>query len=297
MSVDSREDLYGLPLDRFIPERAALAKALRAEKRRDAAAEVVASKKPSVAAWAVNQLVRTRPDELAQLFAAGDALAGAQEQAAAGHGGGDAMREATRRQREALDVLSEAAHGLTDAQGKALSPATLERVGETLRAAALDGQARQQVAAGTLTHELQFIGLGMGDGLGDPPDNEEASPTADPPLSPGPSPQAGAARKAKADAKDNAEAKAKAEAEAKATREASRRHAAELKTAQRAEDRARKAADHAERELTAAQVRHDAATESLREAEALLASAQGSADGAAEELAAAEEAVRALDRP
>ena len=54
MTVDSPEDLYGLPLPRFIPERAALVKALRSEKRRDEAAVIAAMRKPSVAAWAVN---------------------------------------------------------------------------------------------------------------------------------------------------------------------------------------------------------------------------------------------------
>ena len=57
MDVD---ELFGLPLDEFIPERTALAKSLRAEGRRDEAKEVAATRKPSVAAWAVNQLVRTQ---------------------------------------------------------------------------------------------------------------------------------------------------------------------------------------------------------------------------------------------
>ena len=47
-------------------------------------------RKPSVAAWAVNQLVRTQPKALQALFASGDDLARAQAQAAAGKGG--AMR-------------------------------------------------------------------------------------------------------------------------------------------------------------------------------------------------------------
>ena len=54
------DDLYGLPLDRFVAERGALAKALRADGRRDEASRVAALRKPSVAAWAVNQLARTQ---------------------------------------------------------------------------------------------------------------------------------------------------------------------------------------------------------------------------------------------
>ena len=59
--ADAADDLYGLPLDAFVPERDALAKRLRAEGRRDEAAEVKALRKPSVAAWAVNQAVRSQP--------------------------------------------------------------------------------------------------------------------------------------------------------------------------------------------------------------------------------------------
>src|ERR671929_141560 len=68
------DDLYGLPLDRFIAERGALAKALRGEDRRDEAAEVAKLRKPSAAAWAVNQLVRTQGRAVGELFDAGDAV-------------------------------------------------------------------------------------------------------------------------------------------------------------------------------------------------------------------------------
>ena len=72
------DELYGLPLDRFIPERAKLAKELSAAGERDQAVAVAALKKPSAAAWAVNQLVRTQGKALAELFHAGDALRSAQ---------------------------------------------------------------------------------------------------------------------------------------------------------------------------------------------------------------------------
>ncbi|MGH2841808.1 MAG: hypothetical protein ACRDKY_13385, partial [Solirubrobacteraceae bacterium] len=71
-------DLYGLPLDRFVPERGALAKALKSEGRRDEAAGVAGLRKPSVAGWAVNQLVRTQGRDVQELFDAGDALRDAQ---------------------------------------------------------------------------------------------------------------------------------------------------------------------------------------------------------------------------
>jgi len=69
------DDLYGAPFDRFVPQRTELAKTLRKDGRRDEAAEVAALRKPSVAAWAVNQLIRTQARSVKDLFGAGDALA------------------------------------------------------------------------------------------------------------------------------------------------------------------------------------------------------------------------------
>lgn len=51
-------DLYGLPIELFVSERQAVAKELRRQGLRDEAARITGLRKPSVAAWAVNQLVR-----------------------------------------------------------------------------------------------------------------------------------------------------------------------------------------------------------------------------------------------
>ena len=53
--------LYALPLERFTPERDALAKDLAADGDRAGAARVKALRKPVVAAWAVNALAREDP--------------------------------------------------------------------------------------------------------------------------------------------------------------------------------------------------------------------------------------------
>src|SRR5215218_3060404 len=80
MADDPAAHLYGLDLEQFIGARDALAKELRASGDRDGATAVKKLAKPTRAAWAVNRLVRDRPDEIAALVAAGAALAGAQEQ-------------------------------------------------------------------------------------------------------------------------------------------------------------------------------------------------------------------------
>jgi hypothetical protein len=159
LAVDAH-DLYGLPLDRFVPERTALAKELRQAGERDQAKGVAALRKPSRAAWAVNQLVRTQSRALATLFEAGDAVRLAQAELIAGRGDSDALRETLNRERQAVADLVRVARGLLSSEGHELSPATLERVSETLDAAALEDEARANVQDGCLHRELRRVGLG-----------------------------------------------------------------------------------------------------------------------------------------
>ena len=84
----------------------------------------------------------------------------------AGKGDRTSLREAAERERQAVDELVNAARGLLTSEGQELSPAVIERVGETLHAAALDDEARQQVRSGTLQRELRHVGFGAGTGAG-----------------------------------------------------------------------------------------------------------------------------------
>src|SRR5579859_3931397 len=118
--MDARE-LYGLPLERFVAERTALVRALRAEGRREEATRVAELAKPSVAAWAVNQLVRTQSRAIAALFEAGDALQRAQADVLAGQGSATALREASEAERGAVDALVAVARGLLSSQGQPLT--------------------------------------------------------------------------------------------------------------------------------------------------------------------------------
>ena len=55
------DELFDLPPTEFIAARDALAKQLKADGDAGAAAEVKALRRPSVAAWAVNQVARRQP--------------------------------------------------------------------------------------------------------------------------------------------------------------------------------------------------------------------------------------------
>lgn len=268
MQVD---DLYGLAPDRFVPERAALAKALRAEGRRDEAAAVAKLRRPSAAAWVVNQLVRGSADGVAELFAAGDALRAAQSALLAGRGDGATLRDAGARERAAVDALLAAAPGL----GGDASAATLERVADTLHAAALDETSREAVCAGRLERELRHAGLGLGEGA-DVFAAAPVKPKVKPKPTPGEKPTGEPKRDAAAERKA-AKERAAAETAAKAEREAAR------KQARFAVAQAAKAEERAGHALRAAQERRDRAARALEEADAALAEAQAKVEAAGEE--------------
>jgi len=237
--------LYGIPLERFTPERNALAKQLRSEGRREEAARVAKLRKPSLAAWAVNQLVRTQKREIDALFAAGDALREAHEDLLARRGDAGSLRRALETERQAVAELTGRARGLLSADGHELSDAKLEQVSDTLHAAALDDDARAAVRDGCLERELRHVGLGA---LG----------------AVAPSSPAGPAKRAPRAGED-------------------RDRAARVKAARKAELEARRRAERAAREVHAAEARRDAAAEALQNAERALADAKAAAEHATAE--------------
>src|SRR5918996_2415213 len=78
--------LYGLPLGEFTAARDELAGRLRGEGEGDAAAEVKRLRKPSVAAWALNQVRRNNRGQSDELIEAGRRLREGQERLLAGGG-------------------------------------------------------------------------------------------------------------------------------------------------------------------------------------------------------------------
>ena len=287
------DDLYGLPFDQFVSERTALAKALRKSGERERASEVAALRKPSIAAWAVNQLVRTQHDAIADLYAAGDGLRDAQADLLAGRGDGRTLRAAGDAERAAVRGLVETARGLLSSDGHELSETVVERVADTLHAAALDEGAREQVREGRLERELRHVGLGLGEA---PAPAVARAPAKKPAAKPK------AASKGDGAAKPTAEERA---AERAADRERLAAERAEEERVQRERDEARKAArvaessarrraERAARALSNAQERRDRAAETLAGAEEELDDAREEAEEAAAEHARAQAELSAL---
>ena len=148
--------LYGLPPEDFTPERNALAAELRGEGDREGAAAVKALRKPTAAAWVVNQLVRAEPDLVEALLGAGGELRQAHRQAASGRGAAQ-LRAAAEAERSAIEMLLARAPA---AIGRPLSSALVESVRNSLHAASSGDETRELVRTGTLTTELRPVGLG-----------------------------------------------------------------------------------------------------------------------------------------
>ena len=270
MDVD---ELYGLPLDQFVPERTALARELRKAGDRDRAGEVAALKKPSVAAWAVNQLVRTQRKAVTTLLDAGDALRAAQGDVLAGRGDAQSLRGAVEQERLAVETLTDAARGLLSSEGEELSGTIVERVSDTFHAAALDDDARAQVTGGHLERELRHVGLG---GLG--------APGARPPAPP----RRGATKKKT----DSGQEKKRAVEDEPELRERAKARDDARKEARATEREARRRAERAERAAQVAHERRDSAATVLRDAEQQLEAAEAALAEAQAQLRDAEAAVR-----
>jgi hypothetical protein len=291
------EELYGLPLERFVPERNALARELRAAERRDEADAVAALRKPSVAARAVNRLAREHRRQLSQLFTAGDALSEMQSRVLAGKADGRALSEAAERERAAVSALVDVARTVLAAEGLAVSSSVLERVGETLHAAALDDEAREPVEEGRLERELRHIGLGMGPGadVATPPKTRptKGQPTKGQPAKGQPAkgrPAKGEPAKSKASEK--AEARKQAEAEERAETE---KRAQARKQAEATEQDARREAAQAAEKLDDAERAHSRAAEALEQAKATLTAARRGAKAAETAHRRAERELRRLE--
>jgi hypothetical protein len=151
--VSEADGLYALPLDEFVRARDELARRLRNEGKRDEADAVKALRKPSVVAWAVNQLAHRRAEELQAFLAAANRLRDAQT------GRGGDFTAAAAAERDAVRKLTKTAGALLAESGRKATDATLDRVARTLHAAAADEDARAELERGVLTEEVEASGF------------------------------------------------------------------------------------------------------------------------------------------
>ncbi len=269
----SRDDvvaeLLAGPLGEFTSRRNSKAKELKAAAQRELAAEVAGLKKPPVAVWAVNQLACRNKAVLERLRRAGEAVVQAQSGAVAGRKNAALeLRSASDALQRELEVAMRAAGDVLRADGHAADEATLRRVQEMLRLAAVSGgQTWDRLQRGALSSEPRAgedmltaaFALGEGGAGGKSANRAKAND--------GRAARAAAARAAETEkriemehalrtAKMDEEAAKQAELTAHRLREEADRIAADGK---RANDRARQAEKELERAAAKAKASADAA--------------------------------------
>jgi hypothetical protein len=149
--------LYALPLEQFTKARNDLAARLRKAHQCDAAAVVRSLKKPTAAASTANQLAREEPKQVAALLEAGARLRELQQQALAGKARADDVSDAATVERDAVRTLLTSARRLL---GDRATQPLLDKLSQTLRAAAVEDAARSLLQRGRLTEDLTAVGFG-----------------------------------------------------------------------------------------------------------------------------------------
>src|SRR5262245_31490570 len=129
---DDVDQLFKVPLAEFTGFRNALATRLKKEGRGDDAERIKALSKPSVSAWAVNQLYWNERDAFERLLEAGERLRHAQAAQLAGKTVD--IKEPRDARRDALTELSRFAAALLTDAGHNASPESMRRITTNLEA-------------------------------------------------------------------------------------------------------------------------------------------------------------------
>ncbi|MFW6689460.1 hypothetical protein [Streptomyces sp. MAR4 CNX-425] len=273
------DELYALPPGEFVAARGRHVAAARTAKEPALAKEIAALRRPTLAAWAGNLLVRAAPEQVDALRRLGEGLRAAQEGLA-----GEELRELTRQRNVLVAELAREARRLAAEAGQPVGDAVQHEVEGTLHAVLADPDAARAWATGHLAKPLTartgFPGTGAA---------AAAAPAARP---------ARPARKRHLKAVPDS-GKARAEELARARREAkaAEREARDRDKARRRDESRR---DEAEARLTEAADRVGELTDRLRAAEKTEAEAREALARARRTLTgtarAARESRRAADR-
>ncbi|MDQ0809111.1 hypothetical protein QFZ63_000825 [Streptomyces sp. B3I7] len=143
------DELYTTPPSGFVARRTELAAAARADGRGEDARTLRAARRPTLAAWAANLLLRAEPEESRRLLGLGRSLREAYRALDA-----TGLKELSARRRSVVAALSGQAARHAEEAGHRLSDAARREVEETLRAVLADPEAADRWAAGRLERGL-----------------------------------------------------------------------------------------------------------------------------------------------
>ena len=152
------EELYSLVPAEFTGTRNQWAKQTKADGDADLAKRVTELRRPSVAAWVVNMLMRHQGEQMTQVLDVGASLRRAQEDL-----DGEALRELTRQRRQLTTAVTQQGRELAQELGQRLTEAVADQVQDTLHAAMVDEHAAAAVRSGLLVSALTSTGVGESD--------------------------------------------------------------------------------------------------------------------------------------
>ncbi|MEU3092667.1 hypothetical protein ACWCQ0_30735 [Streptomyces massasporeus] len=178
MDYDSvADELYALRPEEFTAARASAVASARTAGDRELAERIRTLRKPSLAAWVSNLLVRGSPGEVEPLLRLGEGLRQAHQDL-----DGTQLRELSRRQHALIRALSLRARQLAKEAGHPIGEIVQREVENTLHAVLADPEAARTWAGGRLAKPLSAA-------VGFPATAEGARPRRpEPPPAPAPSP-------------------------------------------------------------------------------------------------------------
>lgn len=255
------DELYAVDAEDFVTTRKRLVSELRADGDRAGANELKAARRPSTAAWALNQLARQQPELVQALLERSDELRSAQSRPRSGDL--DSLQDTIRAHRRAVADATDAARELLGARA---NDGFGSEITSTLRAASTDPAVGRELALGRLVREA--------DGSAGFPDSAHLTLVPELPAEPTPEPVQRRNRAPRPDPEQEA------------------RHAATAARAalRQAEAEVQRRADLAARDDALA--RSEAATADRRRAEAQIAGLEAQLDAARRELRSARDRAR-----
>jgi hypothetical protein len=154
------DELYELAPSEFTAARNQLAKELRSADRRDDAAQVAKLARPTLAAWALNQVARRHAADVSRLLDSAEELRRRHGELAGSGASPAGLREAASAEREAREALLDRTSKVLEDHGIS-STTAMSQAADTLQAATFDESVGEVLRSGRLSRAERTSGVGM----------------------------------------------------------------------------------------------------------------------------------------
>jgi hypothetical protein len=161
------DELYALAPNEFTAARNQLARELRSADRRDDAAGIAKLGRPTLAAWALNQVARGHAADVSRLLDAAEELRRRHGELAGPGGDPAGLREAAAAERDAREALLDRTSRVLEDHGVS-STTAMSQAADTLQAASFDEDVGELLRRGRLVRAERTSGVGAPLAAGSP---------------------------------------------------------------------------------------------------------------------------------